>query len=263
MSLITSAISPHSPLLIPNIGKENLELLKRTSESYKKIRDDIYATQIETLVIISSHGGFEDEIFNVNLSPSFHINFEEFGDLSTKKEIEGDIVLAHQIKKESESDDEHIRIIDKPTLNHGIGIPAYLLTEEIKNLKVVPLYCSEADLEKHWQWGVRIKEAILNSNKRIAVIASADLSHKLTKNSPAGYSPKAVNSDQKIINFIQNKKIPELTKMKPEFFEETATEGIKSISVLGGIMNKMEYKPKLLSYEYPFGAGYVVMKMDL
>lgn len=262
MSLITSAITPHSPLLIPNIGKKNLELLKKTKEAYNKIREDIYAGQIETLIIISSHSGFEDETFNVNLSPSFNINFEEFGDFSTQKEIEGDIVLAHELRKESEDKEEHIRILDKPTLNHGIGIPAYLLSEEIKNLKVLPLYCSEAGLDKHWEWGTRIKEAVLKSNKRIAVIASADLSHKLTKQSPAGYSPKAVNSDQKIINFIQNKKIPDLTAMDPEFFQETATEGIKSISVLGGIMNKMEYKPKLLSYEYPFGVGYMVMKMD-
>lgn len=262
MSLITSAITPHSPLLIPNIGKENLELLNKTREACDKIKEDIYASQIDTLVIISSHGGFEDEVFNVNLSPSFRINFEEFGDFSTQKEIEGDIVLSHQIKKESEINKEHIRLLDKPTLNHGIGVPAYLLSEQIKNLKVVPLYCSEANLEKHRQWGTRIKEAVLKSNKRIGVIASADLSHKLTKNSPAGYNPKAVNSDQKIINFIQNKKIPELTKMDPEYFQETATEGIKSITVLGGIMNKMEYKPQLLSYEYPFGVGYMVMKMN-
>lgn len=262
MSLITSAIVPHSPLLIPNIGKGNSELLKKTAQSYEKIREEIYALQIETLVIISSHGGFEDEIFNVNLSPNFQINFEEFGDLSTKKELEGDIVLAHQIKKESEAKEKEVRIIDKPTLNHGIGVPAFLLTDQIKNLKAVPLYCSEASLEKHWQWGTCIKEALLKSNKRVAVIISADLSHKLSKNSPAGYSPKAVSSDQEIIKSIQNKNIAELTRMDPEFFRETATEGIKSIAVWGGIMDKVEYKPKLLSYEYPFGAGYMVMKTE-
>ncbi len=262
MSLITSAIVPHSPLLIPNIGKKNLELLKKTKDSYEKIREDIYATQIDTLVIISSHGGFDDETFNVNLSPQFQINFEDFGDFSTKKDLEGDIVLAHRIQKESEENGKPIRIIDKPVLNHGVGIPAHLLTEGMKNLKVVPLYCSEASLEEHWTWGNRIKEAVLKSNKRIAVMTSADLSHKLDKKSPAGYSPKASGLDQKIINHIQNKKIPELLRFDPEVFEETATEGIKSIIVLGGVLDKMDYKPKLLSYEHPFGAGYMVLKMD-
>ena len=260
MSLIISATTPHSPLLIPNIGKENLEFLKKTREAYEKIREDIYAAQVETLIIISSHGGMGEEIFNVGLSPSFRINFEEFGDFSTTKELEGDIVLAHEINKQSSGED--VRLISKDTLNHGSGVPAYLLSEQIKNLKILPLYCSEASLEKHREWGTKIKEAVLRSNKRIAVIASADLSHKLTKNSPAGYSPKAVNFDQKIINLLQNKKTSELTAMDPKLIEETATEGIKSLAVLSGVMNKMEYKPKLLSYEYPFGVGYMVMKMD-
>lgn len=261
MSLITSAITPHSPLLIPNIGKENLELLNKTKQAYEKIREDIYAAQVETLIIISSHGGVGEEIFNIGLSPSFRVNFEEFGDFSTTKELEGDIVLAHEINKQSPK--ENTRLISKDTLNHGVGVPAYLLTEQIKNLKILPIYCSEAPLEKHWQWGTQIKESVLESNKRIAVIASADLSHKLTKNSPAGYSPKAVKSDQKIINLLQNKKTSELLDMDPKLLEETATEGIKSLAVLSGVMNKMNYKPKLLSYEYPFGVGYMVIKMDL
>ncbi len=262
MPLIFSAITPHSPLLIPNIGKKNLELLADTEKSYQKIKEELKTEEIESLIIISSHSGFEDEIFNINLSPQFQINFEEFGDFSTKKEVSGDIVLAHQIQKESESGEEDIRIIDKPNLNHGIGVPAYLLTEEIKNLKIIPLYCSSASLEKHWDWGGKIREAVLKSQKRIAVIISADLSHKLSKRSPAGYSSKAAQSDQKIIKQLQNKNFSELAKMNPESLKETATEGIKSIVVLGGILDKMEYKSKLLSYEHPFGVGYMVMKIN-
>jgi len=39
--------------------------------------------------------------------------------------------------------------------------------------------------------------------------------------------------------------------------------GLKSILILLGIMDGIKHDPKLLSYEYPFGVGYMVMDFKL
>ena len=262
MSLIYSAITPHSSLLIPGVGKKNTELLKKTSDSLKRIEEDLYAAQIETLIIISSHSSSADETFALNLAPEFQINFEEFGDFTSKKTLPGDILLTQEIKQNL-SREYKAGLINKTVLNHGSGVPLYLLTENLKNIKIIPIYCAQTDLPTHLSVGENLQKTLVESNQRIAVIASGDLSHTLTPNAPGGYSPKAPGFDQKVIEQLQNKKIPELTKTNPELLEEVQTEGLKAISLLMGVLNKMNYTPKLLSYEHPFGVGYLAMSFYL
>lgn len=262
MSLIHSVITPHSPLLIPAIGKNNTELLKKTINSFTKIEEELIKEEIETLVIISSHNSFKEETLAINLSPEFEINFEEFGDFATKKSIPGDVLLAHKIKKYLLPDFK-VRLINKPGLNHGVGVPLYLLGENLKNIKIVPIYCPETDLATHFAVGENIQKTIIKSNKKIAVLASGDLSHTLSQSAPGGYSPKAAGFDQKIIDYLQNKKNQNLIELNPELIEEVQTEGIKCFCLLAGILNKINYSPKLLSYEHPFGVGYLTMSFYL
>ncbi len=262
MPIIHSVITPHSPLLIPSIGKESNKLLEKTINSIKKIEENFYSTQIETLLVISSHSQRDDDTFSISMSEEFEINFKEFGDFANKKTLKGDTFLAHQIKKEIFGENK-IRLINKKELNHGAGIPLYLLTENIKNIKIVPFYCSESSLEEHFLVGEKIQKALMRSNRRIGVIASGDLSHKLTQNAPAGFSPKAIKFDQKIIEHLQNKKNQNLIETNPDLIEEVETEGLKSISLLMGVLNNLNYTPKLLSYEHPFGVGYLTMSFYL
>ena len=39
--------------------------------------------------------------------------------------------------------------------------------------------------------------------------------------------------------------------------------GLRSILILLGILNRMSYEPQLLSYEAPFGVGYLTLNFDL
>lgn len=41
MSLIFAAITPHSPVLIPAIGKDNLSRLEATRNAYAKLADEL------------------------------------------------------------------------------------------------------------------------------------------------------------------------------------------------------------------------------
>ncbi|MCD4694206.1 AmmeMemoRadiSam system protein B [bacterium] len=262
MPIIHSIITPHSPLLIPSIGKESNKLLEKTINAIKKIEEEFYSTQIETLLIISSHSQRDDDTFSVSMSEEFEINFKEFGDFGNKKLLKGDTLLTHQIKKEIFGENK-IRLINKKELNHGAGIPLYLLTENIKDVKIIPFYCSEASLNEHFLIGEKIQKALMKSNKRVGIIASGDLSHKLTPNAPAGFSPKAIKFDQRIVEYLQNKKNQNLIEISPDLIEEVETEGLKSISLLMGTLNNLNYSPKLFSYEHPFGVGYLTMSFYL
>ncbi|HBC44490.1 MAG: hypothetical protein UU95_C0003G0004 [Parcubacteria group bacterium GW2011_GWC2_42_12] len=262
MSIIFSAIVPHPPILIPAIGKENLEQLKATADSYSELEQDLYATQAETIIIISPHGPLQESAFSLNLSQEFYGDFKDFGDLTTKFNLRGDIGLAHKIKEKMEAV-APLQLVSEARLDHGTSIPLYLLTQHLPKIKIIPLYYSGLDLTAHYNIGQMIKNELLSSRGRVAVIASGDLSHRLTKNAPAGYNPKGKKFDKKLIDNLLKKQINEIIKFNHDFVADAGECGLKSIVILLGILDGIKYEPRLLSYEAPFGVGYLVMNFKL
>ncbi|MEI6597017.1 MAG: class III extradiol dioxygenase subunit B-like domain-containing protein, partial [bacterium] len=256
MPIVFSAIVPHPPILIPTIGKENINQLKTTSDAFLKLEQDLYASQPETVIIISPHGHLQEEAFTINLCPEFTVNFEDFGDLATKFILNGDVGLAYKIKEKLETK-VPLQLISEPELDYGASVPLYLLTQHLPKIKIIPTYYSGLDLTAHFNFGQIIKSNLLVSNTRIAIIASGDLSHKLSKNSPSGYNPKGKKFDKKLIDGLLKKETGEIIKFKPELIADAGECGLKSIIILLGILEGMKYEPQLLSYESPFGVGYL------
>ena len=262
MSLVFSAITPHSPFLIPSIGKENLERLKETEKAFKKLEGDLYSSKVETIIIFSPHGNIQPNSFSMNLSPEFTTNFEDFGDLTTKINFSCDIGLAHRIRERMETR-APLQMMSESSLDYGSGVPLYLLTKNLPNIKIIPIYYSGLDIEAHFKFGQLLKREFMVNKERIAVIASGDLSHKLSKDAPAGYSPKAKKFDKKIIEFLAKNKVDDILNMKSSIISEVSECGLKSIAMLLGVLSDIKYEPELLSYEAPFGVGYLTMNFKL
>lgn len=262
MSIVFSALVPHSPLLIPAIGKENQALLKKTSDSYAELEADLYAAQPDIIVIITPHGNIQPDLFTISLNPEYKADYEEFGDFATRFKANGEIGLAYKIRERLETS-APVRMDSESKLDHGSSIPLYLLTSHLQQFKILPIYHSGLNLEAHFKFGKLLKRDFLVDQQRIAIIASGDLSHKLAKNSPAGYSPKAKKFDQRILDIILKRSANELLKITPKAAIEAEECGLKSIAMLMGILDGIKYETKLLSYEAPFGVGYAVIKFNL
>lgn len=258
MSIIFSSIVPHSPFLIDTIGKDNTKLLDKTNASICKISDIIKEKKIDTILLVSSHGDMQMNTFRVNESTDFAINFEYFGDFSSKKNIKGNPDLAHSIG-DSVKMGVDIEIIDKPDLNNSTGIPLYLLSGNNVDLKTVLIYCSGASLKEHYNFGEKIRTKIKNSKENIMILSSANLSHGLDKKSPAGYSSRSAKFDNKVIESIKNNNFDQILDMEQDLIDEVGGNGIRSIIIMLGIISGEKYKPELLTYEYPFGVGYLSM----
>ncbi|NCN07382.1 AmmeMemoRadiSam system protein B [Candidatus Falkowbacteria bacterium] len=262
MSLVFSAISPHPPIIIPSIGKEHLENITKTKEALASLERDLYAAKPDILIIISPHGHTNADHFTINLSDNFEINFEDFGDFSTKIPVKGDILLMTN-DKERISSKSPINIISETKLDHGIGIPFYCLGQNIQNIKIIPIYFSLLDNQSHLDFGKILKEVIFSTDKRIAVIASADLSHCLTENAPAKFNPAGKEFDEGLIKLLQAGDSQGIVNMDTKTIGNAAECGLRSILILLGILNNINYETKILSYEAPFGVGYLTANLEL
>lgn len=248
---------PHTPVLIPEVGKENIKQLDSTLQAYKNLEHDLYSVKPDVILVISPHSEQRSGSFAINQSPKLKVDFKKFGDLVTKLEFDNDIGFGYQVKELVETE-MPVVLTAQEELDYGAGVPLFLLAQHLKNVKVINISYSDLDNEKHLQFGRKIRKQINLSGKRVAVVASGDMSHKLQPDSPAGYSPRGQEFDQKVIKLIQDKDIAGLKNLDSELVKESGECGYKSLLILFGILEDINYEPQKLSYQSPFGIGYLV-----
>ncbi|HLD27763.1 MAG TPA: AmmeMemoRadiSam system protein B [Patescibacteria group bacterium] len=257
MSLIFGAIVPHPPLLIPAIGRDNLKEMEKTGRSFKELEEILYAKKPDTIIVISPHGNLMTEAFTINHSPVLKADFEDFGDLETKLEFKNDNALAYQIRESLETKLPLV-LTTVERLDHGVSVPLYYLTRHLPDFRIIPVGYSMLSFAEHFAFGAAIRRVLNLTNKRVAVIASGDLSHRLTLEAPAGFSERGREFDAKLIELLKQKDLKSILKLNSDLVKEAGECGLKSILILLGVLDEINYQPEILSYEAPFGVGYLV-----
>lgn len=255
MPLVFAAVAPHSPVLIPSIGKEHLKKLKKTVAALKRLEQDLYATHPDTIMIISPHGPVETEHFTLDLNETYACDLKDFGVFDVSVTCRADMRLASALKEHLEDHGVPFMMRSEPGLDYGVVVPLTYLTGHLKKFSVLPISPSLLPAKSHFEFGQAIREAISHSDRRVAVIASADLSHRLTRSAPAGYSPYGKKFDEKIVTLLKEKKHPALLTFEPELAAKAAQCGLPPLTILAGILDGIDATPEVLSYENPFGIG--------
>jgi aromatic ring-opening dioxygenase LigB subunit len=258
MSLVFAAITPHPPLLIPNIGKDELKKIDRTKKALEQLEQDLYLAKPDVVAIISPHGSLFPDAFSVNAHTHFISSFEQFGDFSTKLEWTGADNLAARIAHRANLENLPLQLISEEHIDHGSSVPLFYLTQHFSNLRVLPIGYSALDVKVHLQFGEVLKDIFMETEKRVAVIASGDLSHGLTTDAPAGFSKVGKEFDQKLIEMLETRNTTGIMGMDSKLVEDAAECGFRSFLILLGILKNMNYNFKNYSYEGPFGVGYLV-----
>lgn len=261
--LVFSAITPHSPLLLPTIGRKHQTKLKKTLTSIQEIEKDLYISKPDTLIIFSPHGTSAPSSFAINFNSNYKTNLEEFGDFSTKLTFRADSLLIERIQHFLRySCDLKINLVTEAFLDYGTTVPLFFITQHLPKISIVPIFDSGLSLEDHYNFGKHLHEKIVSEKKRIAVVASADLSHCLTNKAPGGFSPIGKKFDHQLVHCLKEKDIDGLMELEG-ITDEAKACGLKTILMLIGALGALNYSPKLLSYEGPFGVGYLTAKFKL
>jgi aromatic ring-opening dioxygenase LigB subunit len=257
-----ASICPHPPLLIPSIGQNNLSKVNSTIEAMNRLGHEISKLDIDTIVIISPHGPVQTNLMAINGSEDLRGNFLQFGD-ETFMEFKNNLDLGLNIKKIADQKNIPAEMINSNIpLDHGTMVPLYFLTKNNPKIKIVPMSFSYLDYQKHFELGRIIYEAAESINEKIALVASGDLSHRLTPDAPAGYSPQGKEFDKLLIKLLESNDSVEILNMDSDLIEEAGECGLRSIIILLGALSNLEYKFEKLSYEGPFGVGYLVGRFE-
>ncbi len=263
MALVYACITAHTPLLMPTIGKEGLNVIEKTKNALIQLEQELYIAQPETIIVISPHGDSLPDALSINLNSKYVTNFEEFGDLVTKIEWKSDIMLTDRIREDFK--EKHLPLVlgSSEYVDYGCAVPLSYLTQHLPNVRIVPLHTSQLDMKAHHGFGKEFKDEIMSSTRRIAIVASADLSHRVSETSPDGLSPRGVAFDEKIIDVVTKQDPIAILDIDEEWIKEAQSCGAKVIATLCGMLDDVNHTAKVLSYEKPFGVGYLMAGMKI
>jgi len=148
-------------------------------------------------------------------------------------------------------------IISSPHLDWGFNVPLYFLAKDFKGETKTYLTGFESPAY-HFEQGKEFY-SYLEKDKDYALIASGDLSHCLKKDGPYGFNSDGPKFDKALIKYLEKKDIGNLLKLD-EIFPNASECGLRSFCFILGILEsaKLNWKLKILSYEKPFGVGYLV-----
>lgn len=256
--IVFAAIVPHPPYSVLGIGTdEEKERIKATLGSFDDLRRGLEKANPDTLIIISPHGPMERYNFVVNSDPLLRGSFDNFGPRE-RYEFKNDVELIEEITYACRVNEIFLHF-HSAELDHGALVPLVHLLKNIKP-KLIHMSFSLMTYEKHYAYGEQISNVLKKTEKRIAIIASGDLSHSLTPESPSGYYPRAKFFDYRVIEYLASNDIGALMKIRKEAIMESRECGMRSFLIMLGMIHDQNYKFNLLSYEGPFGIGYLTAR---
>lgn len=93
--------------------------------------------------------------------------------------------------------------------------------------------------------------AIDTTNRRVAFIASADMSHRHDADGPYGFEPAAGECDTRIREAIESGTLDQLADYDGAWLERAFTDAVEPLLILHGLTAGRGWRGETLSYEVP------------
>jgi AmmeMemoRadiSam system protein A/AmmeMemoRadiSam system protein B len=260
-SLVFAGIAPHPPIMVPEVGREAIVEVRQSIDAMAELTERVIRSGAETVILISPHAPLDTHAFVAYDGPQLHADFANFRAPTATVHAQLDDELLDEITRSAAEQKLATIRIRGFDLDHGTAVPLYFLQRNGWNGSVVALGYSFLSNEDHLRFGNCIRAAVDKLGRRVAFIASGDLSHRLKPEAPAGYNPQAHRFDAEVVDAIQSCATSRIVDLDPELRQMAGECGYRSMLVALGVARGLEPSCEVISYEAPFGVGYLVAQL--
>ncbi len=260
-SIVFVGIAPHPPIMVPEVGGSASEEVRSSIEAMRELTQRVIASGAETVITISPHAPLAPRAFVAYQGDKLHGSFAGFG--GSNAEIEADVDAGTLIAITTAALESGFEItpINGHALDHGTAVPLYFLLRNGWSGSVVSLGYTFLSNSDHIRFGACIRAAADAQGKPLAFIASGDLSHRLKPGAPAGFENDAHLFDELVVDAIRTGDVERIINLDPELRTLAGECGYRSMLVALGVTERSEPNYHVLSYEAPFGVGYLVAQL--
>lgn len=170
---------PHPPILLPAIGQGREKEAEATLQACGEAAEEIASWEPDVLVLMSPHAPSKARAVTVNSGESLRGNLGPFGFPQEEQLWKGAPDLAKRLiaawARAGISCQEQ-----ETELDHGALVPLYFLAQAGCKAKIVTVSFGALAQRQYYEMGQVLRRLILAGTQRVAVIASGDLSHRVT-----------------------------------------------------------------------------------
>jgi AmmeMemoRadiSam system protein A/AmmeMemoRadiSam system protein B len=247
--------------MVPEVGGEAIVEVRKSIAAMAEFTARVISSGAQTVILISPHAPLEVDSFVAYNGPTVHGDFSRFRAPDCHFSASVDDELLSTIATEAQKQSLHITRLDKDVLDHGTAVPLYFLVKNGWQGSVVALGYSFLSNDLHREFGTCIKRAIEETRRPAAFVASGDLSHRLKPDAPAGYNPAAHAFDEEVVDAIQSCAPDRIVEIDHRLRKLAGECGYRSMLVAIGAAAGVDHQCEVISYEAPFGVGYMVAQL--
>lgn len=261
---------PHPPIVLDAIGGEEREKARCTIEGMIMLGKKAASLKPETIIFITPHGNSFSNGTCLLGEPELTGDFSQFGHSEVCFSKPVNVELTEKIYDCFE--DRHFVSVlmnqelaktyrVKSNLDHGVMVPMYFIDQYYTDYNIVHITPGHTPLEENYYLGKLIKDMVdeytFDDPTKVLIVASGDMSHALLDSGPYAFHPEGPRFDAAMKEAIENKDPISMIKMNNAFVQDAAQCGLRSFIMGFGFMDGLDIQSKVISYEGPYGVGYL------
>ena len=264
--VVYAAIAPHGALAISDSGRdEDVAQAPLTQKALLDLQRRMPSSGAQSVVLFTPHNEHIDGHFAVVGSPKLKGDLADWDAPQIKLEATGDQELALGIEKAARAKGLPMLRITYAAetwphpMDWGTLIPIWYMGARWSPPLPVAVISPSRDRspQDHVRLGEAVLEAIKESGKKVAVVASCDHGHGHMETGPYGFREESAVFDKQIQEILRDDHMDKLIEIDPTFVRAAAADSWWQMLILHGVLGK-GWKPELLSYEVPTYYGMMV-----
>ncbi len=246
-------------ILIPHIGQGDENKIVDIKIAYERMAEEIKRLEAEIIVFISPLAPSITNKFYVSSLGQADFSFRKFKQADIKLTCRYDEAFSDQLKRACSQND--IETFSLPCFNsdmdEAMAIPLWYIQRKYRDFKVVRIGLSLDTFKKHEDLGRQISKIADFMEKRVVVVALAQLANHRVDSTNNKSLPEAARFDAEICRIFKLAELKKLKYLDPKFCLSSSGTDVRSFIIASGVLSQYEYTSILDGYQTGFGQGYI------
>jgi len=255
---IAAGLLPHAPIIVPAVAGSRAPAVAATTAAARQLAREVLAHDPEAVVITAPHGPRHPSAATIQVGANVAGSLGDFGaqQVAVSLPIDGDLAAAFD--EAAHALDLPVRSLDARRLEYSTVVPLSFLCEAGWDGPTVVVSLPYPGSGDPVALGHALTAAAQGLGRHLLVLASGDMSHRLTRDAPAGFDPEGRHFDDQVTGLLRSGNLRDLLSLDPRRVERAGEDCLDSLLFAAATFDFAPVAPHLLSYEGPFGVGYGV-----
>ena len=255
--IVAGALTAHPPVLLAQVGGDQSQRVQATAAAMRELDRILASAGAALAIIISPHSPSSMTSLPVRRAARVSGDLARFRAPQVRVEADVDLDLAASLVDDGRRAGFDLTWAEDSELDHGVVVPLSLLPRTMSKKRCVFLGVSGWPLHRFIEFGAWLQQWL--RDRAAILIASGDLSHRLTPGAPYGFRPEGPVFDRTVIDALRGHDWQQIEGLDPDLVEEAGECGLRPLGILVGAARAAGLTSEVLSYEGPFGVGYPVV----